>query len=279
VGSHDVRLAPAGTRRLSGPALALARSIALLSILAATSPRLARGAGETPAAPLRLELIDTPTAQVLPRGSYDFSLRLLGDGAALLGTRVGIFDPFTIGFSYGGSNILGGGDPVWNPRIEFESKLRLFREGVMPGLAVGYNSQGLGKYDDDWDRYELKSRGAYAALGKTYTFLGYLAVHGGASISFEDGDRDNGPTLFGGIEKSLGDLVVFLAEYDIASNDNKMNGAYGRGRGYLNACFSWAVSEQLSLDVELRNLADNGELNESLGEWNREIRLRFMDFF
>jgi hypothetical protein len=259
--------------RLAGAlALAAAASVAAGAAPAAAGP-------DTPAAPLRLDLIDTPTAQVLPRGAYDVTLRLLGDGAALIGTRVGLFDPFTFGVHYGGSNVLGGGDPDWNPRIEFSAKLRLLREGTLPAVAIGFDSQGLGHFDDMRDRYEVKSRGVYGAVGKTYPLLGSVELHGGASVSLEDGDGDNGLTLFGGVEKSVGSVVVFLLEYDIATNDDKKDGVYGRGRGYLNASVSWAASEVVSLDLQLRNLVENGELDDSLGDWNREVRIRLMEFF
>src|SRR5262245_11090 len=167
------------------------------------------------AAPLRLELIDTPTAQVLPRGGYDIWMRLLGDGDALFGARVGMFDLFTFGASYGGANVLGGGDPEWNPRIEFMAKIRVMREGQYPGGAIGFDSQGFGPFNDALDRYEIKSRGFYVAVDRSIAFLGYLGLHGGGSYSLEDGDGEGGITGFFGAEKSLGNAVVLILEYDL----------------------------------------------------------------
>ncbi len=231
------------------------------------------------AAPLRLELVDTPTAQVLPRGGYDIWMRLLAGGDALFGARVGMFDIFTFGVSYGGARILGGGDPDWNPRIEFYAKLRVAREGTYPGLAIGFDSQGFGPFDDGLDRYEMKSRGFYAAVDRSLAFFGYLGLHGGASISLEDGDGEKGPTLFGGIEKSLGDAVLFVVEYDLGLNDNKENGVYGEGGGFLNTGLTWTVNERFALDLQFRNLSENGETDASLSDWNREVRIRVMEFF
>ncbi len=244
---------------------------------AALFPRAVRA--ELPAMPLRLDLIDTPTAQLLPRGTYEFSLRLLGGGSAIGGARVGMLDAFTFGFHYGGTEIVASGDPDWNPRVEFYAKLRVLRESVYPAFAIGFDSQGLGAFDDSLDRYEVKSRGLFAVAEKTWPVAGFMSLQGGISRSLEDNDDDDSPTLFGGIQKSLGDRVVFLAEYDLALNDNDGDGQFGRGRGYLNTSFSWAVSEALSLEFDIRNLTENSEQAGLLADWNREIRFRYAEFF
>ena len=292
-GSLDRSFAPhfgAGCRRPAAHRALPALLVALLVALPlAASPALAqdetsyKSAERTQAgivaAPLRLELIDTPTAQVLPRGGYDIWTRLLAGGDALFGARVGMFDIFTFGVSYGGARVFGGGDPDWNPRIEFYAKLRVVREGAYPGVALGFDSQGFGPFDDRLDRYEMKSRGFYVAVDRTMPLLGYLGLHGGASISLEDNDGEKGPTLFAGIEKSLGDAVVFVTEYDLGLNDNKDNGVYGEGGGFLNTGLTWTVNERFSLDLQFRNLSGNGESDASLSEWNREVRIRVMEFF
>lgn len=266
----------------------LSALLAVALVMALVAPP-ARGQSDEPAesedvgtlvaAPLRLELIDTPTAQVLPRGGYDVWLRLLGAGDALFGARVGMFDIFTFGASYGGAGVLGGGDPDWNPRIEFYGKLRIAREGQYPGIALGYDSQGFGPFNDSLNRYEMKSRGFYLALDRSFSALGYLGLHGGGSISLEDDDGESGLTFFGGIEKSLGSAVVFVAEYDLGLNDNKENGIYGEGGGFLNTGLTWTVNEKLALDFQFRNLSGNGEADATLDEWNREVRIRMMEFF
>jgi hypothetical protein len=234
---------------------------------------------DTPAVPIRLELIDMPTAQVLPRGAYELSLRLLGGGSALGGARVGILDILTLGCHYGGSGIVASGAPDWNPRAEFYAKVRVLGESTVPGLALGFDSQGLGAYDDSLDRYEVKSRGVFAVSEKTWPAWGFFSLHGGISLSLEDSDGDDGPTLFVGMQKSLGDAAVFLAEYDLGLNDNHDDGRYGRGRGFLNTSFSWALSEAVSLELDLRNLAENAESDGSLSQWNREVRIRLAEFF
>lgn len=231
------------------------------------------------ATPLRLELIDMPTAQTLPRGAYDVALRLFAGGCAVSGARVGMIDAFTFGFHYGGSEILASGDPDWNPRVEFYARLRLLRETTGPGLAFGYDSQGLGKFDEELDRYEVKSRGFYAALDKTWPIGGFLSLHGGISRSLEDNDGEKSPTGWFGMQKSIGNPVTFLIEYDLALNDDNDDGHYGRGRGYLNSGLAWSVTDAFALEFALRNMTENTNDEGLLGDWNREIRLRYAEFF
>lgn len=231
------------------------------------------------ATPLRLELIDMPTAQTLPRGAYDVALRLFAGGCAVSGARVGMIDAFTFGFHYGGSEILASGEPDWNPRVEFYARLRLLRETTGPGLAFGYDSQGLGKFDEELDRYEVKSRGFYAALDKTWPIGGFLSLHGGISRSLEDNDGEKSPTGWFGMQKSIGNPVTFLIEYDLALNDDNDDGHYGRGRGYLNSGLAWSVTDAFALEFALRNMTENTNDEGLLGDWNREIRLRYAEFF
>jgi hypothetical protein len=231
------------------------------------------------ATPLRLELIDMPTAQTLPRGAYDVALRLFAGGCAVSGARVGMIDAFTFGFHYGGSEILASGEPDWNPRVEFYARLRVLRETTGPGIAIGYDSQGLGKFDEELDRYEVKSRGFYAALDKTWPIGGFLSLHGGVSRSLEDDDGEKSPTGWFGMQKSIGNPVTFLIEYDLALNDDNDDGHYGRGRGYLNSGLAWSVTDAFALEFALRNMTENTNDEGLLGDWNREIRLRYAEFF
>ena len=231
------------------------------------------------ATPIRLELIDMPTAQTLPRGAYDVALRLFSGGSAVAGARVGLIDAFTFGFSYGGAEILASGEPDWNPRVEFYAKLRLVRESTIPGIAIGYDSQGYGKYDEDLDRYEIKSRGFYASADKTWSLGGFLSLHGGMGYSLEDDDEDDSPTFWVGMQKSLGNPVTLLLEYDLALNDDNGDGQYGRGKGYLNSGLAWAVTDAFSLEFALRNMTENTYDEGLLGDWNREIVLRYAEFF
>lgn len=230
-----------------------------------------------------LDLIDVPTAKVLPHGAYDMTLRLYNGGGVLTGIRVGMLDRIMFGFTFGGLNVLGTGSPDWNPRVEFEFRGKLFDETYLgPAIAAGFNSQGYGYYDGGLDRYQFKSKGFYGVATKHFLMLGELGLDFGINYSLERDDDDEEPDLFFGVEKSLSSRVDLIGEYDIALNDNTEKDGYGEGKGYLNAGLAWRVSRTFRLSFEFRNLLENYDGSTELkefGEWSREIRIHYIDLF
>lgn len=205
-------------------------------------------------------IVDTPTAGLLPRGSYAFSMRLSSGGTMLAELSLGIFKRTELGFSYGGTNIIGTGDVDWHPRIEFNAKYRLIDESIgFPAVAFGYNSQGYGAYNSDLKRYDTKSRGFYAALSKNYRFLGELGLHGGYSISLEGEDDDRGePTFFAGATLGFNPDLVLMLEYDLpVSDNNDVARALDEGNGFFNAGVRVRFVENLFLEIDLRNINRN----------------------
>lgn len=249
-------------------------ALALLVLTVARAP--ADEAAEDP-----IDIVDVPTATVLPHASYDSGLRLYTGGGVVTRVRVGIRETIHFGVSFGGTNLLGSGDPDWNPRVEFLVKGVLLQESYYgPALALGFDSQGQGLYSGAYDRYQYKSRGFYAALSKHFVFLGDLGLHAGMSYSLERGDDDDEPSGWLGIEKSFLPALDLLVGYDLATNDNDENGVFGEGKGYLNAALLWRASENLHLEADFRNLLENGEdASGGLGEWSRELQLVYRQYF
>jgi hypothetical protein len=226
-------------------------------------------------------LVDSPTAVILERGSYAFDTVVYPDGGMLVGISVGLLNSFSFGFSYGGLGVIGSGNPDWNPRVEFRARLRLIEESfALPGVAVGFDSQGFGYFAEDTERYQVKSKGFYAVASKHYAFLGMMAFHGGVNYSLEDGDGEDAINIFLGFEKSLSPELTVVAEYDMALNDNEDNDAFGEGIGYLNVGLSWMFAESLRIQFDLRNLLENseGDLKE-IGQWSRGIQIDYLEYF
>ena len=71
------------------------------------------------------KLVDCPTAGLLPRGSFDFDIRMYGNGGLVTTIDVGLMHRFMIGMSFGGENVIGDGEADWNPGIDFLAKYRL----------------------------------------------------------------------------------------------------------------------------------------------------------
>ncbi|MBF8248052.1 MAG: hypothetical protein HW374_852, partial [Bacteroidetes bacterium] len=131
-------------------------------------------------------LIDKPTAGMLKRAHYAISSNYFQRGGVLVGVSVGLFDQFSFGISYGGTEIIGPNKIQMNPQPGINAKLRLFDETLMmPAFALGFDSQGKEPFleADSLNRYTIKSPGVYIAGSKNYAFMGNLSVHGGLNLS------------------------------------------------------------------------------------------------
>lgn len=233
-------------------------------------------------------VIDVPTAGMLPRGAFDIDFRTFPEGGVQVALGIGLSDKFAVGIGYGGARILSADVPEWNPRLEFKIRYRLVEETEsFPALALGYSSQGYGLYEKEdmlkgyyEDRYLVKSPGFYMSLSKNYTVQSTpLGWHGGINYSFEN-KVDGNPNFFVGVDVGIGYDMLFLAEYDLAINDNKRAGIFGMGRGYLNLGLAWFITSGISLEIDFRNLLLNRDrLDDEKMVIDREVRLIYMQFF
>ncbi len=202
-------------------------------------------------------LIDMPTAGVLEKGYVGVSMDVMPLGVVISKIEVGVFENFSFGISYGGSNIIGTGKIDWYKLPGVNLRARIIDETeALPALTFGFDSQGKGFYDKTLDRYQIKSPGFFVAASKNFQFLGYLSVHGMINYSLERKDNDKDLNMAVGAEKTIGGKISLIAEYDFAINDNKGN-AFGRGSGYLNMGLRWSVGDGFTLGLNLRDLLDN----------------------
>ncbi len=206
-------------------------------------------------------LIDAPTAGILQKGEAEITAKLYKNNGLIIGTKVGLFPRFMFGVNYGAEQVVGNLDPIWHDRVEFNARFRIIDETVkLPAIAVGYDSQGHGNYNEDAKRYDIKSKGIFGAASKNFLLLGNLGVHFGANYSLEDNDQDNELNFFAGLDKTLGDVVVFMLEFDPAWNDNDdwtNQTIKGLGRGYLNAAFAIHFTDYLSVNLSFYDLLEN----------------------
>ncbi len=225
------------------------------------------------------EMVDYPTAGTLARATYSINLKMQPVGGLLLGFNFGLFDRLNFGFAYGGDNIIGYGNPEWNPQPGFMAKYRIFDESYYgPGIALGFNNQGNGPYANN--RYLTKSPGFYAVASKNYRFMGTLAFHGGANYSIEDRNNpDNSVNFFGGLEKSLNPELWLAAEFDMALNDNLEDQQYGEGYGYLNLGLRWLFNQKLMMEFDLRNILRNGPEGQESARVGRTVKIAYYDAF
>lgn len=201
-------------------------------------------------------LVDMPTAGILEKGVVGITSEILPNGVLIASIEAGVFENVSIGISYGGSNLIGSGNVDWYNWPGVVLRARLINETVLiPAIAVGFDSQGKGNYDDSSDRYAIKSPGFFAAVSKNFELLGYMGIHGTVNYSLEGNDGDNFIDIRAGIEKTLGSSFSLIVEYDFALNDN--NSDFGSGKGYLNAGVRWSPGTGFTIGFDLRDLISN----------------------
>ncbi|OGF97989.1 MAG: hypothetical protein A2Z06_03645 [Candidatus Glassbacteria bacterium RBG_16_58_8] len=221
------------------------------------------------------DIIDTPTAGLLPRGSYLLGLRAYPEGGIIAMIGVGLLERLELGLSFGGTNVIGDGDVDWNPGVEFAGRYRLFDETLAtPALAIGFDSQGWGRYRREAERYDVKSRGFYGVLGKNYSFLGQLGIHLGANVSLEGkGDDKHRPNIFFSLQKSLNPDLYIVAEYDLPITGNSVAEDIDSGVGFINAGVRFLVDEHLFIELDLRNINQNAK------DSGRTLRIAYQNGF
>lgn len=234
-------------------------------------------------------LIEAPTAGILQRGEAELSVLLYKDNGMIIGTQVGLFPRFMFGVSFGAEKVVGNEDPVWHDRVEFSAKFRIFDEKAnIPAIAIGYDSKGYGKYHKEtfegveYQRFDTKSKGFYLVASSNRQFLGNLGIHAGVNYSLENDDKDDDPTVFIGLDKSIGNMIVFCTEYDLGLNDNEnfiedyITDLAGGSKGYLNAGFDIHFTENLVGKVSFKDLLKN---HDNISGADRTISLiYFMTF-
>jgi hypothetical protein len=251
-------------------------ALVILIPLLAPDVSLAQGYAGDQATVELYSLIDKPTAGMLRKGSYAIWSNLYEQGGVLAGVSVGLFDRFSFGISYGGTDIIGHNKIQMNPLPGVNVKLRLFEESVMmPAIAIGFDSQGKEPYLDSLKRYTIKSPGFFAVGSKNYAILGNLSIHGGINYSLEHEDGDKDLDVFVGVEKSIGNTLSFLAEYDFAANDNHFR-AIGQGNGYLNLGLRFSAGGGLVIGFDLKDVSQN-QRNVKIG--NRVVQIDYVGSF
>lgn len=226
---------------------------------------------------ISLELIDLPVAGILNHGDYGIGIRNYPNGGVLGEFSIGVFNRLLGVLYYGGENLIGEGDVNWNPHVGMDIRLRIIEENfILPGIAVGINTQGFGGYVDITDRYTIKSKGIYVVSSRNYTTLiGDIGIHAGSNVSFERDDNDKDLNFFGGTNVSIKNRAEILLEYDLAINDNEEL-SQGSNNGYFNAGIRFFISNNFNMTFHFKNLFENTKSNSDFG---REIRLEYRSSF
>jgi|Deesub1362B_J571_1020462.scaffolds.fasta_scaffold00330_11 hypothetical protein len=206
-----------------------------------------------------LSIGDVPTAYTTPRGSYEMNLRIQKEGGLLLKMETSITDYLSIGISYGGINIIGMEDPEFYPLPGVHFKYMAVYEGrFFPALSFGISTQGFDRYLDDSDRYEVKSKGAFVALSKSFYGMGGIILNGGANYTFERKDVENGLDVFSSIQLFFAPEFAIFSDFTFGFNDN-----YNEN-GLLNIGAEFSFEDLFFLRISFRNVLNRDYMNRTI---------------
>ncbi len=228
------------------------------------------------------KLIDCPNAGGPEHLSYDFGLRAYPNGGLLFGFDVGLFEKFTLGISYGGTKVIGYGQPDWNPQPGVLAQFRFLDETVTtPALSVGFWNQGFGAYIDSTEQYLYKSKGFYATGGKNFTLgqMGEFGAHLGVNQNPVEGD-DHRLDFWAACDYRPSYQIGFVLEYTAGINDQGREESHGKNRGFLHAGVRWSFAKQMAVDVIFRDIFSNQKEELRKGsDIGREIRVSYVEHF
>lgn len=213
--------------------------------------------GESP----QLEVVDTPTADILDPKTFSTSFRFYSEGGITSRLLLGPFKRFNMGLSLDGQNLIGDGNPHFI-RPSLFAKLRFFDgTDMLPALALGYDNQGY-LYQESTKDFLQKEKGLYL-VGSHEILLPNLDLNAG--INFPRLDESGTPFGFVGASWKIVDSFAFLAEYDNIQKapDNRVNVG---GRFWVTSFFN--------VDVAARNVG-RGEASGA----ERIVRLNYVTNF
>jgi hypothetical protein len=240
------------------------------------------------------QLIDGHTAGVLPRAVYALEVRAYPNGntvysgsGLMLGISVGIFDRLTIGLSYGGDGVISREKPTFDPSLGALIKYRLIEESYfVPAFAIGYDHQGYGGVDDNYNGYIYKSAGFFLAASKNYLLLAsvQMGLHGGIDYSLEDHSRIRWPNGYAGLDIGINEQFSFFTEYNLALNYS--NTDQNPLKGFLNVGVQWAFSPQFYASLAAKDVLENRLIDDPNAPdgkkpigWSRELKIVYIGNF
>jgi len=221
-------------------------------------------------------VIDAPTAGILGHGEYLVQTRIGPESSFLSSLRLGIRDVANVGISFGMQRVFERADITVNDQVGFQLQLRLIPETTVPAVAVGFNNQGVGRYDETLDRYERKSKGFYLVVSKNWQLLvGQMSLHGGLNYSMEREDQES-VNAFAAAEFEVTPGLSLVGDVDGALDDKLDSLNYGGGGIYVDMGIRVHYGENLSMMLLFRDLSGNYKLSNRVG---REFEIAFVDLF
>lgn len=198
-------------------------------------------------------IVDMPTAGVLAKGDYAVNVYAFTGNSVLVEWSAGILTSLNAGISFGGANITGTGEPVWQDLPGFHVRFRPIDESLhFPAITIGASTQGRGLYFPGSREFQVQSPGVFAAVSKSFRWLGTMALHGGVHYSFEPDPEQRGVNVYAGLEKSVGGPCSLHLEYN-AGLSGAESSVIEEG-GLLNAALRCSLGRGFTIEVQAQDL-------------------------
>jgi hypothetical protein len=223
----------------------------------------------------QIYLIDQPTPFSLIHSEYYIDARFQNEGGILVHVGFGLFDRLTLGASYGGNGFLGASKPTFFPRVGFQARVSITseEEGFLPDLAIGYDDQGFGDYDNTEKQYQVRGKGFYLVIGKTVDVSNTYFVVG--PNYWLGSDRQKGLSGFLAARQTLSEHWELILEYDLNIRDKS-----DKNHGFLNLGINWTFTDNLTFTFMLKDLFENKPLvNGRDAGMNRALNVSFHELF
>lgn len=218
-------------------------------------------------------IVDMPTAGVIPKNMLSVDAEFYPGGGMLVEANYSFFSRFMAGASFGGTNIIGNGEIDWQKYPELSVKYRIFDETMSsPAVAIGFSTQGAGKYYPDSKRYQIFSPGPYLALSKNFDWtLGEISWHGGINYSIEPEPEDRHVNYWLGFEQAILGFASLNLEFN-ATLDDKTR-AVRTEPGMLSMGLRFSIASGMTAEIQFRDML--GEQRE-MHSFSRLIRFEYI---
>ncbi len=221
------------------------------------------------------EIIDMPTAGVLPLNSYNIKAKLFREGGIELESNFSFLQNLMLGVSFGGNTIIGNGEIQFQKIPGFNVKFRVFDEKLyFPAIAIGFSNQGNGKWISANNRFENLSPGFYLAISKNFAWaLGEVSATGGINYSLEPDKSQRSVNAYGGFEQTLGKYFSLCGEIKLNLDDK----AYTNSSANLNLSLKSSIARGITLELQARNILNNNKyMNKTI---DRRLSIDVIKYF
>ncbi len=214
---------------------------------------MAIAAGDAEAGEL-LRLVREPTAGIIARGTYRFSMNTFPSDGLRFSLEFGILPRFTLGLGYGGWDVTGTRKISWFDHVYLKARFRLLNETVaFPGTVVGFDNEPEAARSGA--SYDRSSRDLFLVMSKNFASIGGdLGLHFGVSA---DVDKLVHAGAWVGMDKSFPGGFGTVIEYDLATDE----AAYVRvdnGGGFLSCEFYWESFGQVRISLQFVDVLETG---------------------